>query len=206
MSMTASLPYAESRTPGFATRFRPALHPVRWFRRRLLRRPGSTMALTLASILGGVITVNALALQTERHPAPLFTALVGDPVTSSIATPPPAPPVAPRAEPARPARSERQEAAKPATVQPLPKDQLQALLRAPAAAEPADAAATQRIMLVQRALNRAGYGPIKEDGAFGPASRQALEKFEADRKLAVRGEPQGRVLRELARASGVVID
>ena len=64
----------------------------------------------------------------------------------------------------------------------------------------------QRTVLIQKALNRAGYGPLKEDGAFGAGTRQALEKFEADRKLPVRGEATGRTARELTRASGVSIE
>jgi peptidoglycan hydrolase-like protein with peptidoglycan-binding domain len=58
---------------------------------------------------------------------------------------------------------------------------------------------------VQKALNRVGYGPLSEDGQLGPSTKQALAKFEADKKLPPRGEPKGPVLKLLASASGVQI-
>ena len=58
---------------------------------------------------------------------------------------------------------------------------------------------------VQRALNKAGYGPVAEDGQWGPGTKTALSKFEADRRLPPRGEPKGPVLRALASASGITI-
>jgi peptidoglycan hydrolase-like protein with peptidoglycan-binding domain len=64
----------------------------------------------------------------------------------------------------------------------------------------------ERVQQAQRALNRLGYGPLREDGAMGPGTRQALERFERERKLPVRGEAAGRTLRELALASGIAID
>jgi peptidoglycan hydrolase-like protein with peptidoglycan-binding domain len=64
----------------------------------------------------------------------------------------------------------------------------------------------QRTVLdVQRALNKAGYGPISEDGQWGPSTRTALTRFEQDKKLPARGEPKGPVLRALASASGLTI-
>ncbi len=82
------------------------------------------------------------------------------------------------------------------------KDQILQLLK------PGQAQADQQktLVQVQRALNKLGYGPLKEDGVFGGGSKAALEKFEKDRKLAVKGEPQGRVLRELASASGMAVE
>jgi peptidoglycan hydrolase-like protein with peptidoglycan-binding domain len=64
----------------------------------------------------------------------------------------------------------------------------------------------QRTVLdVQRALNKAGYGPVSEDGQWGPSTRAALTRFENDKKLPPRGEPKGPVLRALASASGLTI-
>ncbi len=231
--MSAYAPTHSSQSgSGFIDRLPPVISPVRWLRRRFLRRPGSTFALGLATVVGSVIVVNALALQTERHPAPMFTALA-DPVTTApvpaAAPAVPEPPARPaslerRAEPAsvplppvrtpRPAReAEAARAPAPAAAAPtLPKDQMAALIRttmtpAPAAAvEVPRTEDAQRIATVQRALNKLGYGPLKVDGGYGAASRQAFEKFEADRRLAVRGEPMGRSLRELARASGLAIE
>ncbi len=73
------------------------------------------------------------------------------------------------------------------------------------------AAATGRrtdraVLAAQRALNKLNYGPVKPDGLMGPGTRQAIERFERDRKLPVTGEPAGRTARELAAASGIAID
>lgn len=207
-----TMPHGPMSRSRLGERFRSLLNPVRWFRRRLLRKPASTLAIALAAILGGSITLNALALQTERHPAPMFTALVEErPVeTASIA----------RSGEAAPAQAERKAETAPRPVQkavadparptaPAGRDQMAELIRTSTANTAPGAnpeISQQRAILVQRALNKAGYGPLKEDGAFGAASRQAFERFEADRRLAVRGEPTGRSLRELQRVSGIVID
>lgn len=208
MSLSLSMPLGATL---FSGRLQPVLHPLRWFRRRLLRKPTSTLAMALAGLLGGAIAVNALALQTERHPAPMFTALVEErPVEpAQAAQTPVAPPVAAERKAESQARPVQKAAAESARSAPTnARDQMADLIRTSAvtAAPVTNAEPSQRMQLVQRALNKAGYGPLKEDGAFGSASRQALERFEADRKLAVRGEPVGRTLRELQRASGIVID
>lgn len=58
---------------------------------------------------------------------------------------------------------------------------------------------------IQRALNKAGYGPLEEDGQMGPSTKQALARFEADKKLPPRGEPKGPVLNLLASATGITL-
>lgn len=58
---------------------------------------------------------------------------------------------------------------------------------------------------IQRALNKAGYGPLAEDGQWGPTTRQALTRFEQDNRLPPRGEPRGSNLRILAQVTGVPI-
>lgn len=215
MSMYPTASYADFKGPGLMDRFRAVLHPMRWFRRRLLRKPGSTLAMSCAALLSGGIVVNAVALQTERHPAPMFTSLIDAPLHAEVEMPLPpvrphgvdrkADPVAtaavapvqkaPRTPPAT--RDAEQPAARIATA----KDQMLAIIKQ-STPEPV-VESQNRTVLVQKALNRAGYGPLKEDGAFGPGTKQALEKFEADRKLPVRGEATGRTARELTRASGV---
>lgn len=52
---------------------------------------------------------------------------------------------------------------------------------------------------VQRALTKLGYGPLKDDGLMGPGTKAAIEKFERDRKLPVKGEAAGPTLRALTR-------
>lgn len=43
------------------------------------------------------------------------------------------------------------------------------------------------VQLMQLALNRAGYGELLTDGLFGPATAEALRRFQADRGLIVDG-------------------
>lgn len=212
MSMVADAESRRMNRSGSHETPRFSFQPLRWFRRRLLRKPLSTLAMSVGVLLGGVIVMNALALQTDRHPAPMFTSMIEE----RRATPPvdaiPLPPARPEAQErrresavreARPASAAapREEAARmPATA----KDQMLAIIRGGAQETGADQ--SPRVAQAQKALNKLGYGPLKEDGMMGPGTRQALEKFETDRKLPVKGEPQGRTVRELARASGVAID
>ncbi len=62
------------------------------------------------------------------------------------------------------------------------------------------------VLAVQRALNKLNYGPVKPDGLMGPGTRQAIERFERDRRLPVTGEASGRTARELAAASGIAAE
>ncbi|WP_425510592.1 peptidoglycan-binding domain-containing protein [Xanthomonas sontii] len=52
-------------------------------------------------------------------------------------------------------------------------------------------------------MSKLGY-PIKADGAMGPGTRAAIEKFERSAKLPVTGEVSGRTLRELVTRAGAV--
>ncbi len=83
-----------------------------------------------------------------------------------------------------------------------PRDQIANLLKA----NPDRFERPPTVAAVQRALTRLGYGPLKDDGQFGPGTRAALDKFERDRKLPSRSENPNRVLRELSQASGIAID
>jgi hypothetical protein len=58
----------------------------------------------------------------------------------------------------------------------------------------------------QRALAKLGYGPMKADGVLGPGTRQAIERFERDRRLTVTGDFTPRTARELAAASGLPVE
>lgn len=201
MTSATMIDRATAPQPGLMSKIRP----LRWFRRRLLRKPASTLALSLGALCAGVIVVNALALQTERHPAPMFTSLAVEapPTTQAIPAPLPRPEVADRKREVAvrdtKVAAPREEQSRPASA----KDQMLAIIRGGA---PESNDGTARIQQIQRALNKAGFGPLREDGVMGPGTRQALERFEADRKLPVKGEPQGRPIRELARVSGIAID
>lgn len=59
------------------------------------------------------------------------------------------------------------------------------------------------VMAAQRALNRAGFGPITADGRFGEQTRAAIERFERDRKIPVTRDLSPRTLRELTTVTGM---
>jgi len=56
----------------------------------------------------------------------------------------------------------------------------------------------------QRALARLGYG-VKVDGEMGPGTRQAIQRFEQDRRLPVTGTFSARTIRELSALSGIAV-
>jgi hypothetical protein len=56
----------------------------------------------------------------------------------------------------------------------------------------------------QRALARLGYS-VKVDGMMGAGTRQAIERFEQDRRLPVTGAFNARTIRELSAASGIAV-
>jgi peptidoglycan hydrolase-like protein with peptidoglycan-binding domain len=58
----------------------------------------------------------------------------------------------------------------------------------------------------QRALLKLGYGPLKTDGVFGQETRQAIARFERDRRLTQTGELGPRTVRELSAQSGIRVE
>jgi peptidoglycan hydrolase-like protein with peptidoglycan-binding domain len=58
----------------------------------------------------------------------------------------------------------------------------------------------------QKALSKLGYGPLTADGVMGQTTRQAVERFERDRRLPVTGEISGRTARELAAQAGIPVE
>ena len=181
----------------------------------LTRRPGRTIAgATITALVTGVI-LNAVMFQTGRHPAPLFGAPQS--VTASarpaaqVAPPLPAPrPVAaaPAAAAPAPVVTTRaaevpaaQRAAEPAPVV-AKKDPIGALIKGEGIAD--SAPPPSRVAAVQKALIKTGV-VLRADGVMGSSTRQALERFEQERKLPVTGDLSPRTLRELAAQSGVPI-
>jgi cytoskeletal protein RodZ len=66
---------------------------------------------------------------------------------------------------------------------------------------------TKRITLsAQKALAKLGYGPVRTEGRLDDSTRNAIERFEKDRKLPVTRELSPRTQRELAAASGLKIE
>jgi hypothetical protein len=158
-------------------------------------------AALLAGLVG--IAVNALLLQRERHPAPLFGYAAPKPLS---AAPSPAPAPAPPAPqkpvsaedtvpaaassaalpPARPA-----EAGKPAAAS----DPIGELL----AGEP-HGDAPHLVLTAQTALAKLGY-PVKADGKEGAATEQALRDFEHAHGLAPATEITERLVKQLTAAA-----
>lgn len=155
---------------------------------RCLSRPGETAGFAVALGAAVYISVNALGLQEGRHPAPILPEKV-PPIETVAAKPAPRPIALPS----------REEAPAPAPREPVAE-------RTPLAEE-TTASVTQKpdknVMLAQRALTKLGFGPLKDDGVMGPSTRAAIEKFERERKLPVKGEASGKTLRALTARAGL---
>ena len=182
----------------------------------LTRRPARTLAVVVVAALATGIALNAVLFQTGHHPAPLFggpRAIAAAPKTVAVAPPPmPAPRPAVLAQPApvnaapAPAVAPAAPRAAPREAEAVPvapkKDPIAALLNGESPQEAAGP--TPRVAAVQKALIKSGF-VLRADGVMGLTTRQALERFERDRKLPVTGELSPRTLRELAAQSGVAI-
>lgn len=152
------------------------------------------------------IPLNALYLQEGRHPAPLFRETAPEaspePKTAHVSAPLP---------PARPlsASAQAAPAAKPAVAKPEPahavektRDAIGALLNGGARkSEDGD----KSVLAAQRALAKLGYS-LRADGVFGGATRQAVEKFERDSGLPVKGELTPKIMRQLHARSGLPVE
>ena len=64
------------------------------------------------------------------------------------------------------------------------------------------AAASQRVVALQRALAEFGYGQIKPNGIVDADTQRAIERFERERRMPPTGQVSDRVIRELAAATG----
>ena len=169
----------------------------------LLSLPARSIAgAALAAVLVGIV-VNALALQKERHPAPLFAS---KPAASAPAAAPPlaqgamAPPAAQDAgivavqPPARPVNlGVAADAPVPAAAHPA--DPIRDLLRGDGARE------TPHLTLAaQNALGRLGYS-IKANGVAGPATLAAIHEFERAHGLPLSTEITAKLVKQLTAAA-----
>jgi hypothetical protein len=161
---------------------------------------GAALSLALVGI-----AVNALLLQRERHPAPLFGFSPPKPLSAAPAPAPPPPPEpitpensAPPAQssatlpPARPAAAAVQSA-------PTVSDPIAELL-----AEETHGEGSHLILAAQTALAKLGY-PVKADGKEGAVTEQALREFERAHGLPPGAEITERLVKQLtaaARAGG----
>ena len=79
---------------------------------------------------------------------------------------------------------------------------------APARSDPIAAmvAPSKQMMAVQRALSEFGYGQISADGHFGPATRDAIMRFERQHRLPVTGQVSEPLLKALRTMTGASLD
>ena len=182
--------------------------------------PGTVLGSLVALGAAGFICVNALGYQAGRHPAPILPKLARKAPAPREAAPAAREPVRDIAK--ETARPEPDQAAAPA--KPAPRDAIGELIRSdettasvtpkasparpvakPAVKDTAKAAKPETdadpVRRAQKALSKLGYA-IKPDGAMGPGTRAAIEKFERSAKLPVTGEATGRTLRELVSRAG----
>lgn len=131
------------------------------------RRSGLTGPL-LAAALMATIGGNALFLQNEPHPAPLFSER-----SPSLA--------------AAVAEKDSTEAVTPAAVGSIPLPTARPRPEGHVAAAP-DTAATARIRELQSMLGQLGYYKGEADGIAGPATAAALRRYEAENRLVPVGE------------------
>ena len=226
--------------------------------------PRQILAALFLTGCGGAIAWNALALQSSRHPAPLFN--TREIVLAPEPSPEPEadqllPPVRPGTElAAQPATGPNPHAFVPpaaapeasaagATAKPVARSPITDMIRnsgqpasatapparaqqpAPVAAPPVARTAARdpiadmirmggpvpvppgnvgrsdpgdTVLAGQRALARLGYS-VKVDGLMGSGTRQAIERFEQDKRLPVTGEFNARTMRELSGASGIAV-
>ncbi len=163
--------------------------------RALALPPRLYIGAILSALLAG-IGVNALVLQRERHPAPLFQPAPAKKVAAPAPVapapmPPPAPTVAHEA------------AAAPVPAAPIPaapsggqrSDPIGDLLRGES--PPADD--SHLVVAAQTALAKLGY-PVKADGAQGGATDQALREFERGHGLPISTEITAHLVRQLTAA------
>lgn len=180
-----------------------------------MHRVARFAAIGMAATMALGIMVNALVLQKGHHPSPLFGK--ASPVN---ATQPPAP-----LPPIRAAQAVHTDAA-PATIARAPKNVTTAV-QGGSKASPDDPigrllaggpasggkAAVQgeakgegkTVMGVQRALNKLGFR-VPATGAAGPVTKKAIQAFEKDRHMAVKGEVDRRLVKVLAAESGIKIE
>jgi hypothetical protein len=178
------------------------------------------------------IMVNALELQTTRHPAPLFGHATTSPVEAApvIAPVPPARVVVPEPEPApAPTPSVTVAPVAPApAVDPLGQfirrdetpapahnkrvsrpavahaDPISRILHENSETSDAPPKPSRTVLGVQRALVKLGF-VLEPDGIEGDATRKAVTQFERDHHLPVRADLSPKVIRALRAESDIAI-
>ncbi len=175
-----------------------------------LKRPGSLVGGIVLTAGSVAIVINALGFQQARHPSPMFSK--AERATASSRPIESAAPVVAPTPPARPLPVSPSSAPPQPPARNQARDPIGEMIRASettgsaAVSRPAEAEPQRLVASAQRALVKLGYGPLKTDGLLGQGTRQALERFERDRRLPVTGELGQRTARELSIQSGVRLD
>ena len=172
------------------------------------RRPAAVLGTMMVLAACAAVALNALAWQTARHPAPFFPR-TEPALRRPVVVPAPLPPTRPAEVVVAPAPA----LAAPAAAVALPptpeklvrRDPIGDLIRGVDPAAVAKEAST-KVAAAQKALAKLGYGTLKSDGVIGPGTRQAIEKFERDRRLPVTGDLGPRTVRELSAQAGMPIE
>lgn len=174
-----------------------------------------------ATVVLGIM-INALALQKSRHPAPLFgkaIALGGTVAPATSAKKPVTVPTSAAVEDAPPGAESTTDASAPhaklrrsaaipdgSDDKSVAVDPIARLLQSSASGiATGDKPEPKRVLGAQRALVKLGF-VLKPNGTFGPATRKAVELFEKDRHLPMKGELTRRLVKILSAESGVKID
>ncbi|WP_342353988.1 peptidoglycan-binding domain-containing protein [Methylobacterium soli] len=180
------------------------------------QHPGEVAGSLVAVAAAAFVALNALGFQVGRHPAPILPKIATrqEPPGRKPAPDRPAPQAQGPVQGTAQAATMEKPGAKPETrpetrpleakaAEPAPRDPIAALIRSEDTTASVTPKADKAVMQAQRALSKLGYGPLKADGMMGTNTRAAIEKFERDRKLPVKGEAAGRTLRELAARAGL---
>jgi peptidoglycan hydrolase-like protein with peptidoglycan-binding domain len=141
--------------------------------RALVRRPKESLAMLLAIATAGTILVNALFLQSGRHPAPIFST-----------------------RPLPVAAADSTGTALPVLPRPRPVE-LDAKPEAPAATPRPRA---EIISGIQRELARRGFYDGAVDGVYGARTDAAIRDFEQSAGSKTGGEPSEGLLQAITRA------
>jgi hypothetical protein len=200
------------------------------FMQILFHSPKDAFAGAVAFAAVVAIIVNAVFLQTARHPSPLFgTALpapkpvVAAPVVQKAATVA-AEPVVTASSPLprpRPVEAEARAgdtlgnlvrstsgSAAPTTTASTPRPPATVPMAPVPKVDrvPAPGASSARVAAVQRALTDYGYGQIKVTGTVGADTQAAIQRFERERNLPLTGQMSERLVKELGLATGRSFD
>jgi len=189
----------------------------------IMRDPARSIATSLLLTALASVAINALFLQAIKHPATLFdvsvTPVLPDTKPEIVSIPAPVPVPMPRSQAFSTPPDVTNGSALLSTIlsgtaedttgfvpAPVQKpdtigDLITNVLPKPSPAPPPN----KTVLAAQRALVKLGYA-VKADGISGGTTRQAVERFERDNRLPVKGDLTPKLLRELSVASGIVIE